>query len=213
MNPPSEHFPILQATWLLSGGNFCGEKKNAGEAFISTRSKACVISTDYMQICHRHKCPAVHSLTFLFVTSKPTVGPRGHSTSLISVHLFPTSLHIKYHNVFGCLSTSPSALAFYHYWDECFSKQFEPWFIAFYALLFLLGDGMTRIWFYLLIRWPLALHQHSRFSGGKQWADILSPPISSPLSHSSWDSWPSGWHHFYPRTPTVQLFAISHPDG
>lgn len=27
VNPPSEHFPILQATWLLSGGNFCGGKK------------------------------------------------------------------------------------------------------------------------------------------------------------------------------------------
>lgn len=29
-----------------------------------------MISTDYMQICHRHKSTAVHSLTFLFVTSK-----------------------------------------------------------------------------------------------------------------------------------------------
>lgn len=41
-----------------------------GEAFISTRSKARMISTDYMQICHPHKSTAVHSLTFLFVTSK-----------------------------------------------------------------------------------------------------------------------------------------------
>lgn len=29
-----------------------------------------MISTDYMQICHRHKSTAVHGLTFLFVTSK-----------------------------------------------------------------------------------------------------------------------------------------------
>lgn len=49
-----------------------------------------MINTDYMQICHRHKCTAVPGLTFLFVTSKHTVHPRGRGPSLISLHLFPT---------------------------------------------------------------------------------------------------------------------------
>lgn len=48
-----------------------GEKKRKREeAFIPTRNKAGVISTDFMQICHRHKSTAVHGLTFLYVTSK-----------------------------------------------------------------------------------------------------------------------------------------------
>lgn len=64
-----------------------------------------------MQICHRHKFPAVHSLTFLFVTSKQSAWPGGQSTSLIPVHLFPTSLQIKYYSVVGCLCASPSNLA------------------------------------------------------------------------------------------------------
>ncbi len=70
---------------------------------------------------------------------------------------------------------------------------------------------MTMSWIYLLIMWSLALHWCSSISGGKRWVEIVSPLILPP-SYSSWE-WPSGWHHFHPRTPTVQLFAIPHPDG
>lgn len=59
-------FPLF----LVHNCPLAGNLVKQGDAFISTRSKACVISTNYVQICHRHKSTAVHGLTFLFVTSK-----------------------------------------------------------------------------------------------------------------------------------------------
>lgn len=81
---------------------------------IPTRSKACVINTHYMQICHRHKGTAVHGLTFLFVTSKHTGHPRWHGTSLISLHLFPTLHQIPRWIWMFFISAHPSCLHRWH---------------------------------------------------------------------------------------------------
>lgn len=114
-------FPL----WLHNC-SLVGNLAKKGDAFISTGSKARTISTNYMQICHRHKSTAVHGLTFLFVTSKHSSVPllslvfgpvdkclsyrKEQSTSLISFHLFPSSLLIKRCNVFGCSHMSLSNL-------------------------------------------------------------------------------------------------------
>lgn len=74
--------------------------REAGEAFKSTRSNACAINTDYMQICHRHKCTAVRSLTFLFVTSKSAVGP---NDKIYPSSLFTCFLHHCTSNKTVCL--------------------------------------------------------------------------------------------------------------
>lgn len=41
VNPPSEHFPILQATWLLSGRNFCGGKKSWRSFYLNQEQGLC----------------------------------------------------------------------------------------------------------------------------------------------------------------------------
>lgn len=68
-----------------------------------------------MQICHRHKGTAVHGLTFLFVTSKHTVHPWWHGTSLISLHLFPTLHWIPHWTWMFFISTHPGCL---HRWRK-----------------------------------------------------------------------------------------------
>lgn len=67
-----------------------------------------------MQICHRHKGTAVHGLTFLFVTSKHTVHPWWHGTSLISLHLFPTLHRIPHWIWMFFISTHPGCLHRWH---------------------------------------------------------------------------------------------------
>lgn len=119
-----------------------------GDAFISTRSKAYVISTDYMQICHRHKSTAVHSLTFLFVTSKHSLLPllgllfgpvdkcilfrRGtkHLSPLFTPVSYITAHQTsQYVNMFGCVSIQ---FGFYHpCWWEISLALFL--FMQFYA--------------------------------------------------------------------------------
>lgn len=79
-----------------------------------------MINADYMQICHRHKCTAVHGLTFLFVTSKHTVHPQGHGTALISPHLFPTLHQIPHWVWMFSISTHPGCL---HHWHKHFSRE------------------------------------------------------------------------------------------
>lgn len=81
---------------------------------ILTRSEACVINADYMQICHRHKRTAVPGLTFLFVTSKHTVHPRGRGPSLISLHLFPTLHRIPHWVWMFSISSHTGCLNHWH---------------------------------------------------------------------------------------------------
>lgn len=97
---------ILIVDTLVTGGN--------GKWGILTRSKACVINADYILICHRHKCTAVPGLTFLFVTSKHTVHPPGHGTSLISLHLFPTLHQIPHWVWMLSISTHTGCLNHWH---------------------------------------------------------------------------------------------------
>lgn len=56
------------------------------------------------------------------------------------------------------------------YWNKVKLDAF-----LFHFLLLQNVNTMTRIRLYLLLRWPLAPHQRFRSSGGKQWAESLSP--------------------------------------
>lgn len=117
--------------WTLSHSSACitdrwWEFGPKGDAFISTRSEACAISADFMQICHRHKSTAVHGLTFLFVTSK-------HS----SVSLFS----LLFGSVDKCLSSkrrkNTSRLfftCFPHHWSINIAACLDFWYTSLFNL-------------------------------------------------------------------------------
>lgn len=161
---------------------------------------ACVNSTYFMQMCHRHKSTAFYSLTCLFVTSKNS------SVALLSLLFWSKDKCLPFRRRKKYLISS-LCTCFPNHCPMCFDvlihvghvphkyelffKYVEPWAISVHALL----------------------HQHYISTLGTVVGsrELNCSPIS-PLSDSSWE-WPSGWHHFHPRTATVQLFAIPHPDG